>query len=115
MYLGDVEEGQPRDDLAMIIEEIFKQRIQGVKNEQGVYVTTAFPKLLYVLDEDNIHENSKYWYLTILAAECSSKRLVPDYISAKKMKELKGDVFGCMGCVDGKEIITYKFNNKLYD
>lgn len=96
MYLGDVEEGQPRDDLAMIIEEIFKQRIQGVKNEQGVYVTTAFPKLLYVLDEDNIHENSKYWYLTKLAAECSSKRLVPDYISAKKMKELKGDIYGCI-------------------
>lgn len=96
MYLGDVEEGQSRDDLAMIIEEVFKQRIQGVKNEKGVYVTTAFPKLLYVLDEDNIHENSKYWYLTRLAAECSSKRLVPDYISAKKMKELKGDVYGCI-------------------
>lgn len=114
MYLGDVEEYQARDDLAMIIEEVLRQRIQGVKNEKGVYVTTAFPKLLYVLDEDNIHEDSKYWYLTKLAAECSSKRLVPDYISAKKMKELKGDIYACMGCVDGKEIITYKFNNNLY-
>lgn len=96
MYLNDVEDGQPRKDLAMIVEEIFKQRIKGVKNEKGVYVTTAFPKLLYVLDENNIHENSEYWYLTKLASECSAKRLVPDYISAKKMRELKGDVYGCI-------------------
>lgn len=98
MYLNDVDDGQSRNDLAMIIEEVLKQRIKGVKNEKGVYVTTAFPKLLYVLDENNIHEDSEYWYLTKLAAECSTKRLVPDYISAKKMKELKGDVYGCMGC-----------------
>lgn len=97
MYLDDVEEGQERDDLALIIEEILKQRIDGVKNEQGVPITTSFPKILYVLDEDNVHENSKYWYLTKLAAECTAKRLVPDYISAKKMKELKGDTYGCMG------------------
>ena len=96
MYLDEVPEGQSRDDLAMVIEEVLKQRIKGVKNEQGVYITTAFPKLLYVLDEDNIREDSKYWYLTKLAAECSAKRLVPDYISAKKMWELKGDVYGCI-------------------
>ena len=98
-YLDEVPNGQTRYDLAMIIEEVFKQRIQGVKNEKGVYVTTAFPKILYCLDEDNIHEDSEYWYLTKLAAECSAKRLVPDYISAKKMRELKeGNVFPCMGC-----------------
>lgn len=96
MYLDDVEEGQERDDLALIIEEILKQRIDGVKNEQGVPITTAFPKILYVLDEDNVHEDSKYWYLTKLAAECTAKRLVPDYISAKKMLELKGDIYGCI-------------------
>lgn len=99
MYLDEVPDGQPRKDLAMLIEEVLRQRIQGVKNEQGVYVTTAFPKLLYVLDEDNIHENSPYWYLTKLAAECSAKRLVPDYISAKIMrKEKDGNVLPCMGC-----------------
>lgn len=96
-YLDEVPNGQTRCDLAMIIEEVFKQRIQGVKNEKGVYVTTAFPKILYCLDEDNIHEDSEYWYLTKLAAECSAKRLVPDYISAKKMRELKeGNVFPCI-------------------
>lgn len=98
MYLDEVAEGQMRDDLALIIEEVLRQRIRGVKNAKGVYITTAFPKLLYCLDEDNIYEDSKYWYLTKLAAECSTKRLVPDYISAKKMKELKGDVYPCMGC-----------------
>ncbi len=99
MYLDEVPDGQPRKDLAMLIEEVLRQRIQGVKNEQGVYVTTAFPKLLYALDEDNIHEDSPYWYLTKLAAECSAKRLVPDYISAKIMrKEKDGNVFPCMGC-----------------
>ena len=98
MYLDEAEEGQTRDDLALIIEEMLKQRILGVKNEKGVYITPAFPKLIYVLDEDNIHENSKYWYLTKLAAECTAKRMVPDYISAKIMRELKGDVYGCMGC-----------------
>ena len=99
MYLDEVPEGQQRDDLAMVIEEMLKQRILGVKNEKGQLITPAFPKLIYVLDEDNIHEDSKYWYLTELAAKCTAKRLVPDYISAKKMKELKkGDVYPCMGC-----------------
>ena len=99
MYLDEVPEGQERDDLAMVIEEMLKQRILGVKNEKGQLITPAFPKLIYVLDEDNIHEDSKYWYLTELAAKCTAKRLVPDYISAKKMKELKGgDVYPCMGC-----------------
>ena len=104
MYLDEVPEGQTRTDLAAIIEEMLHQRIQGVKNEQGVYITPAFPKLIYVLEEDNIHEDSKYWYLTKLAAQCSAKRLVPDYISEKKMKELKvdkngnGNCYPCMGC-----------------
>ncbi len=98
MYLDEVPEGQTRDDLALIIEEMLNQRIMGVKNEKGVYISPAFPKLIYVLDEDNITSNSKYWYLTELAAKCTAKRLVPDYISAKKMKELKGDVYACMGC-----------------
>ena len=86
MYLDEVEEGPARDDLAMIIEEMLNQRILGVKNDQGVYITPAFPKLIYVLEEDNIHENSKYWYLTKLAAQCTAKRMVPDYISEKIMK-----------------------------
>ena len=99
MYLDEVPEGQLRDDLAMVIEEMLKQRIIGVKNEKGVLITPAFPKLIYVLDEDNITEDSKYWYLTRLAAKCTAKRMVPDYISAKKMKEYKyGDVYPCMGC-----------------
>lgn len=102
MYLGETEEY--KDELAMIIEEFLNQRIQGFKNEKGVYVTPAFPKLLYVLEEDNIHEDSKYWYLTKLAAKCSAKRLVPDYISEKVMLENKinqwgkGDCYPCMGC-----------------
>ena len=99
MYLDEVPEGRTRDDLAMIIEEVMKQRMQGVKNEKGVWITPAFPKLIYVLDEDNITEDSKYWYLTELAAKCTAKRMVPDYISAKVMRELKnGDVYPCMGC-----------------
>ena len=99
MYLDEVEEGRTRDDLAMIIEEVLRQRMQGVKNEKGVWVTPAFPKLIYVLDEDNITEGSRYWYLTELAARCTAKRMVPDYISAKIMKELKqGEVYTCMGC-----------------
>lgn len=98
-YLDEVPAGQPRDDLAMLIEEVLRQRIESVKNEQGVPVTTAFPKILYVLDEDNIHEDSQYYYITKLAAECTSKRLVPDYISAKIMRQEKdGNVFPCMGC-----------------
>ena len=99
MYLDEVPEGQTRDDLAMIIEEVMIQRMQGVKNEKGVWITPAFPKLIYVLDEDNIREGSKYWHLTELAAKCTAKRMVPDYISAKIMKELKqGEVYPCMGC-----------------
>ena len=99
MYLDEVPEGQTRDDLAMIIEEVLQQRIQGVKNEKGIWITPAFPKLNYVLDKDNITEDSKYWYLTELAAKCTAKRMVPDYISAKVMRELKnGDVYPCMGC-----------------
>ena len=99
MYLDEVPEGRLRDDLASIIREVLLQRMRGVKNEKGVWITPAFPKLIYVLDEDNISEDAPYWELTELAAECTSKRLVPDYISAKKMKEYKnGDVFPCMGC-----------------
>ena len=102
MYLGETDEY--KQELAMIIEEFLKQRIEGFKNEKGVYITPAFPKLLYVLEEDNIHKDSKYWYLTELAAKCTAKRLVPDYISEKKMKELKidkngnGNCYPCMGC-----------------
>ena len=99
MYLDEVPEGQIRDDLAMIIEEMLYQRIRGVKNERGIYITPAFPKLIYALEEDNIHEDSKYFYLTKIAAECTAKRMVPDYISEKIMKQLKkGDVYTCMGC-----------------
>ncbi len=98
MYLDEVPAGQTRDDLAVIIEETLKQRIKGVKNEVGAYVTPAFPKLIYVLDEDNIYPDSKYYHLTELAAQCTAKRMVPDYISAKVMKELKGGVWTSMGC-----------------
>ena len=99
MYLDEVPEGRTRDDLALIIEEVMKQRMQGVKNERGAWITPAFPKLIYVLDEDNIHEDSKYWHLTELAAKCTAKRMVPDYISAKIMRQLKnGNVYTCMGC-----------------
>lgn len=97
MYLNEAKNEQEKEDLAMLIEEVLKQRIQGVKNEDDVYIAPAFPKLIYTLEEDNITEDSKYWYLTELAAECSSKRLVPDYISEKMMLELKGDVYTCMG------------------
>lgn len=98
MYLNEVGEGQARDDLAMLIEEMLTQRIKGVKNRKGAYVTPAFPKLIYVLQEDNIREGSKYWYLTELAAKCTAKRLVPDYVSEKVMLQLKGDVYPPMGC-----------------
>ena len=104
MYLGEAKNQQEKDALALIIEETLLQRYQGVKNEQGVWVTPAFPKLIYVLEEDNIHEDSKYWYLTKLAAKCTAKRMVPDYISEKKMLELKvdrngdGHCYPCMGC-----------------
>ena len=98
MYLGEAKNEQEKKDLALIIEETLEQRYQGVKNEKGVWITPAFPKLIYVLEEDNIHEDAPYWYLTELAAKCTARRMVPDYISEKKMKELKGDVYTCMGC-----------------
>ena len=98
MYLNEAHDEREKKDLAMIVEEMLLQRYQGVKNEQGVWVTPAFPKLIYVLEEDNIHEDAPYWYLTELAAKCTARRMVPDYISEKKMKELKGDVYTCMGC-----------------
>ena len=99
MYLDEAPEGRLREDLALIMEEILRQRMQGVKNEKGVYITPAFPKLLYVLEEDNVREGSKYWYLTQLAAKCTAKRMVPDYISEKIMKKMKeGNCYPCMGC-----------------
>lgn len=98
MDINEVEDGQIRKDLADIIEEVLKQRIQGVKNEVGVWITPTFPKLIYALDENNIHPDSEYYYLTELSAKCTAKRMVPDYISAKVMRQLKGDVYPCMGC-----------------
>lgn len=98
MYLNEARNEREKQDLAMIIEETLRQRIQSVKNKQGAYVTIAFPKLIYVTEEDNVYEDSKYFYLTKLAAECSAKRLAPDYISEKKMKEMKeGNCFPVMG------------------
>lgn len=113
MYLNEVPEGQTRDDLALIIKEMLLQRIQGVKNEQGVYITPAFPKLIYVLEENNISENTKYWELTQIAAQCTAKRLVPDYISEKIIKKLKNDnCYPCMGC---RSFLTvYKDENEQY-
>ena len=119
MYLGETDEY--KEELAMIIEEFLKQRILGFKNKKGVYVTPAFPKLLYVLEEDNIHEDSKYWYLTELAAKCTAKRLVPDYISEKVMKENKinqygdGDCYPCMGAVKGDEIVSIRVNEQEFN
>ena len=98
MYLNEARNEREKKDLAMIIEEMLLQRYQGVKNEKGIWVTPAFPKLIYTLEDDNIHEDSPYWYLTELAAKCTARRMVPDYISEKKMTELKGDVYTCMGC-----------------
>ena len=119
MYLDEVEKGPVRDDLAMIIEEVLRQRMQGVKNEKGVWITPAFPKLIYVLDEDNITEDAPYYYLTELSAKCTAKRMVPDYISAKKMKEYKGgDVYPCMGCrsflTEDKEGLGENRKHKYY-
>lgn len=113
MYLNEVEDGQTRDDLALIIEEMLRQRLLGVKNEKGVYITPAFPKLIYVLEEDNIREGSKYWHITELAAKCTAKRMVPDYISEKVMKECKdGNCFPCMGCRSFPTV--YKDENGKY-
>ena len=111
MYLNEVHENE-RDDLALLIESMLKQRIKGVKNSEGVYITPAFPKLLYVLQEDNIKKSGKYYYLTKLAAECTAKRMVPDYISEKIMLDLKGDVYPCMGCLDYNEKI--EINNTIF-
>lgn len=115
MYLNEVPEGRLRDDLNILIKEVLRQRMEGVKNKQGVWITPAFPKLIYVLDENNISEGTEYWETTVLAAKCTAKRLVPDYISAKVMKELKnGNVYTPMGCVDEKEVIDYKINETRY-
>ncbi len=112
MYIDETDEY--RDELVMIIEEFLRQRIQGMKNEQGAWITPAFPKLIYVLDEDNIKPGSKYWNTTVLAAQCTAKRMVPDYISAKVMKQLKGDVYPCMGCIVGDEVVVYQVNNESH-
>lgn len=113
MHLEEALEGRTRDDLALCIEEVLKQRMQGVKNEKGVWITPAFPKLIYVLDECNIREDAPYWHLTEIAAECTSKRLVPDYISAKVMRELKkGNVYTCMGC---RSFLTVEESQKNAD
>ena len=113
MYLDEVPEGQTRDDLAVLIEEVLKQRIQGVKNEKGVWITPAFPKIIYVLDEDNVTPDSKYWDLTVLSAKCTAKRMVPDYISAKVMREMKnGCVYPCMGC---RSFLTVEDSQRIPD
>lgn len=114
MYLNEAKNEREKEDLALLIEVMLKQRMLGVKDSSGYYITPAFPKLIYCLQEDNINEDGKYWYLTELAAKCTAKRMVPDYISEKKMLELKGDVYPSMGCVDGKEVVTYKYNGKIY-
>ena len=113
IYLDEVPEGQMRDDLAMVASEVFKQRYEGVKNDKGVFITPAFPKLIYVLDEDNVYEGSKYFWLTEEAARTSAKRLVPDYISAKKMKEYKGAVYTCMGLGDYSSYKTFLTQNAV--
>lgn len=114
MYLNSAKEGRERDDLALLIEEVLNQRLKGVKDDHGVWVTPAFPKLIFALDEDNVPKDSKYRYLYELAAKCSAKRMVPDYVSVKKLNELKGDVYPPMGCVDGKEVIDYKLFGRRY-
>lgn len=114
MYLNEAKNEREKEDMALLIEVMFKQRMLGVKDSSGYYITPAFPKLIYCLQEDNISEDGKYWYLTELAAKCTAKRMVPDYISEKKMLELKGDVYPSMGCVDGKEVVTYKYNGRIY-
>lgn len=120
MYIDEVPEGKLRDDLALIIRETISLRLKGIKNEQGAYISPAFPKLIYVLEEDNIYEDSKYWDITVLAAKCTAKRLVPDFISEKIMKQLKVDANGeghcypVMGCVLGSSVINCKIKNKLY-
>ena len=115
MYLSEAENEQEKKDLAMLIEETLHQSILGVKNKEGAYITPAFPKIIFVTEECNIHPDSEYYYLLELAAKCSNKRLTPDYISEKIMKELKeGNCYPVMGCVDGSENVTYKYNDELY-
>ena len=109
MYINELEDGQTKDDLVLIIKEVLRQRYEGVKNEKGVYITPAFPKLIYVLDEDNVYPGTKYYEITKMAAKCTARRMVPDYISAKVMKEIKdGSVYTCMGCVTGADTIIWK-------
>lgn len=123
MYLNEADTPELKRDLAMVIEEMLRQRYQGVKNEAGIWVTPAFPKLLYVLEDDNTYEGSPYFYLTQLAAKCTAKRMVPDYISEKMMKKLKlskgeaeghGDVYPCMGCLNRNEVVAYRFDGQLF-
>lgn len=114
IYLKDAAPGKERDDLALLVEEVLKQRIYGIKNIQGALITPAFPKILFVLDDNNMFPDSDYYYLRELAAKCTAVRMVPDYISEKKMLEHKGDVYGCMGCVDGDQVISYKLFGKNY-
>ena len=116
MWINEAPKGQLRKDLALMIQKMLEQRIKGVKNEKGVYITPAFPKLIYCLDENNITPDQPYYYLTELAAKCTAKRMVPDYISAKIMRNLKhGDVYPCMGCVDGREIVRYRAFGKEFN
>lgn len=113
MYLNEVKDGRMKDDLARLIEEMLNQRMQGFKNEHGVFITPAFPKLLYFLEEDNVKPDSKYWYLTELAAKCCAKRMAPDFISEKVMKQLKnGESYPCMGAVSGDSMIEYQFEGE---
>lgn len=113
MALCEAEEGQEKHDLALLIEELLKQRIKGMKNKAGVYATQSFPKLIYVLEECNINPESEYFYLTELSAKCTAKRMVPDYMSRKKLEEIKGAIIPVMGCVDKKETVTVKINGKV--
>lgn len=115
IYLKEAKDEQTKKDMIRVVEEVFKQRIKGVKNEQGINITPAFPKIIYVLDDENFEEGTPYFFLTKLAAQCTAKRMVPDYISEKIMKNLKnGDVFPAMGCVEAQEVITYKYKGTLF-
>lgn len=111
--LSECENDQEKKDLSLLASELFKQRIKGMKNKDGVYVTQTFPKLIYVLDEENIHDDSEYFELTKLAAKCTAKRMVPDYMSAKKLMEIKKAIMPVMGCVDKKETVTIRIDNKI--
>jgi hypothetical protein len=115
IYLAEAETPQLKKDYALVVEEIFKQRIKGIQNKVGAWIAPTFPKILYTIEEDNIHEDDELFYLTRLAAECTARRMVPDYISEKKMKELKeGNVFGCMGAVSKDSVVKYKIQEEFY-